>query len=33
MWPISHVRLKVVLISVSAFDRAYDAVKNEAVSP
>lgn len=30
MWPINH--LKLILISVSAFDRAFDSVKSKAMS-
>lgn len=32
MWPIDHLKLKVILISVSSFDRTSDSVKNKVVS-
>lgn len=32
MWPMNHLKLKIIPISVSAFDRAFDSVKSKAVS-
>ena len=31
MWLINHLKLKIILISVSAFDRAFDSVKSKAM--